>query len=85
MKAFGKKLWENLDLFFDEQNRQIIIHSNKVKPMWYITVFDTKLLANQVAVAPRSLYHVLSGGFWGRRPPDLSKSFKVKPLWYISE
>ena len=32
LKTFGKKLWEDLDLFFDEKNRQIIIHSKKVKP-----------------------------------------------------
>ena len=35
-KAFGKKFWEDLDLFFEEKNRQIIIHSKKVKPLWYI-------------------------------------------------
>ena len=46
LKTFGKKLWEELDLFFDEQNRQIIIHSKKVKPMWYIPdlFFDAKII-----------------------------------------
>ncbi len=36
MIFFLKGLWDKLDLLFDEENRQIIIHSKKVKPIWYI-------------------------------------------------
>ena len=31
-----EEFWEDLESFFDEKNRQIIIHSNKVKPIWHI-------------------------------------------------
>ena len=31
-----EEFWKNLESFFDEKNRQIIIHSKKVKPIWHI-------------------------------------------------
>ena len=35
-----EEFWEDLESFFDEKNRQKIIHSNKVKPIWYINFLN---------------------------------------------
>ena len=33
---YFEEFWEDLESLFDEKNRQIIIHSKKVKPIWHI-------------------------------------------------
>jgi hypothetical protein len=31
-----EEFWEDMDSLFDEKNRQIIIRSHKVTPLWFV-------------------------------------------------